>query len=75
MYHNGQLHIPKSDAVCRQVMKMGKETIEGTWEMFAVCTTLWLVNSPADKSFVTRNWMARSAYPLTHGPQAMDMHF
>ena len=54
---------------------MGEETIEGTPEMFVLHTTLWLVNSPVDKSFVIRNWMARSAYPSTHGPQAMDMPF
>ena len=36
MYHNGWLHIPKRDAICQQVIKMGDETIEGTQEMFVV---------------------------------------
>jgi hypothetical protein len=68
-----ELKIPHHDAVRRQVMKTGEDSIEAMKEMFAVCESHPCLTGSLTSHY-RRKLKARSAFHLMHGSQTIIMH-
>lgn len=63
--------LPKKDGVCRQVMKLGEETIQETKDMFVVSFLFIIILQYLGHFFLYRNWKAKLASHLKNELQVI----